>query len=212
MAISPVFVSVSGLTYKVDSFKNEVIESVVRVFFPTVEKLVAAVSSIQKEYPGKSKLYRQSVTNYVAVARTAMFAIGAEAAKQMAVNHKSPSLSSSSSSSEFFPVIVALSESTQTTHPLHNLVIQSALRVILPKAENALATERELLKQDPKVEIQTHIESNEEDPLKIAHFISREARRVQDLSVDTSSPSSSIVFDNDYFSPKPSPTTNGTSH
>lgn len=180
IAPAPVIVALSNLKNKEDLLGNEVIEAVVRVFFPTMERLQATLAPILREQPTPQiKIFTQSHIDVMAVAKTVMFSIGAEATKLIAleelkVREEIDELAETSEEREpdpfLYPVIYALSEPT-TQRGEGVQIVQSTLSIHLTSMDNLAASEEVIRRSDPKTEIQTHFRCNRETALTVAEFI-----------------------------------------
>jgi len=184
-SLAPVIVSVSDLLNKKDLLDNDVVEAVVRVYFTTMEKLRSTLSSIQKEKPSQLKLFRHSYTDDVmTVAKSVMFSIGGEGYKLIAeqeacdrvadakgVEALTDSLDEVPELDTFlYPLIVAISEPTRKKNG-DIQVVESKLSIHFPNMGNMVATERLILRLDPKTDIQTHLKSNKDNIVDVADFM-----------------------------------------
>jgi hypothetical protein len=181
---SPIIVAMWNPTQKKDLCKNLVIESVIQVFFPTLEKLIPTLTSIRKNSPAQLTIYRQSHTeDVVAVAKIAMFSIATEGIKHIVAQEAldrvleaaDDPLESSQEPDDFlYPVIVAISEPTRKKSG-DIQVVESKLSIHLAAMDNWLETEKMVQLKDPKAEIQTHMRSTKDTVLALADFMVRAA-------------------------------------
>ncbi|HSX10944.1 MAG TPA: hypothetical protein VLF94_04425 [Chlamydiales bacterium] len=182
-SVAPIVIAMSNITTRSDLLGNEVIDSVIQVFFPAMENLTRTLEWIERSSPAQVKVYRQSnIGNIAAAAEMALFAIGVEATKQTvaALEYQPGSVSDSGTSfgssshvevgPQLFPTIVTISELSQKKWE-GIPVVETVLSIYLPTMRNVIATEKMILKEDPKTKFQTHFKSDQTNVQDVANFM-----------------------------------------
>lgn len=180
---APIIIAMLNPTNKRDLLDNLLVESVVQVFFPTMEKLIPTLVSITKENPAQLSVYRQSHTDDVlTIAKIAMFSIATEGIRGIVAKEAfdRAQLEALDNSPEelaepdtfLYPVIVTLSELTRKKRD-EVFVVEAKLGIRLTNMDNLIATEHLIMRLDPKTEIQTSLRSNKDTALAVADFMVR---------------------------------------
>lgn len=191
ISLGPVIVVNSKLTSRQDELGNQVIDSVVRVFFPTLENLRKTLERIQQDPNlGQLKIFRASKGRELMTAKWAAFSIGSEAALQLALSTPSPASSVDSSSElqdDLCPTVVAVSEPVKEGD-----YFRINLSIALASMDNMDRTETLMHGQHLGTEVQTHLRSNRDNPSEVADFM---LGNLDEMNSSTSSLLGGIVDD-----------------